>query len=104
MRNLNGVFPFMFHSTYLRLAIIWGIPVALSFAFFLIIKYLKSQQESMRQLCLLTLIQSFSLSSLTLPNVSLLLFMLFITAMHQESIIKKDKGICIKLLLGNGEI
>lgn len=92
MRNLNGVFPFMFHSTYLRLAIIWGIPVALSFAFFLIIKYLKSQQESMRQLCLLTLIQSFSLSSLTLPNVSLLLFMLFITAMHQESIIKKRQG------------
>ena len=104
MRNLNGVFPFMFHSTYLRLAIIWGIPVALFFALFLIVRYIKSSQEPMKQLCLITLIQSFSLSSLTLPNVSLLLFMLFITAMHQEYIVKRDKEYCTSLLFANGKI
>jgi len=104
MRNLNGVFPFMFHSTYLRLAIIWGIPIALFFALFLIVRYIKSSQEPMKQLCLITLIQSFSLSSLTLPNVSLLLFMLFITAMHQEYIVKRDKEYCASLLFTNGKI
>lgn len=104
MRNLNGVFPFMFHSTYLRLAIIWGIPIALFFALFLIVRYIKSSQEPMKQLCLITLIQSFSLSSLTLPNVSLLLFMLFITAMHQEYIVKRDKEYCVSLLFTNGKI
>lgn len=104
MRNLNGVFPFMFHSTYLRLAIIWGIPIALFFALFLIVRYIKSSQEPMKQLCLITLIQSFSLSSLTLPNVSLLLFMLFITAMHQEYIVKRDKEYCANLLFTNGKI
>lgn len=90
MRNLNGVFPFMFHSTYLRLAIIWGIPIALFFALFLLVRYLKSSQEPMKQLCIITLIQSFSLSSLTLPNVSLLFFMLFLTAMHQEYLAKRN--------------
>lgn len=90
MRNLTGVFPFMFHSTYLRMAITWGIPVTIILTLFLVTRYIKSPYRPMKELCLLTLIQSFSLSSLTLPNVSLLLFMIFITALHQEKIVSKN--------------
>lgn len=88
VRNLNGVFPFMFHSTYLRLAFTWGVPLAIFFALYFILKYIKSANEQVKQLCILVLIQSFSLSSLTLPNVSLLLFMVLITVSHQNRVMK----------------
>lgn len=91
IRNLNGIFPFMFHSTYLRLAFTWGIFIAFVYLIYLIIKILKSKYRPMVYLCILVLIQSFSLSALTLPNVSLLLFMLFLTALHQEKCLKKTQ-------------
>lgn len=84
MRGLKGVFPFMFHSAYLRVAITWGIPCAVIMTCILLLKHFRSKSESMKLLCLITLIQSFSLSSMTIPNVSLLLFMAFLIALKQE--------------------
>ena len=80
MRNLQGVFPFMFHSTYLRLAITWGVIGALLYFATLAYNFFKGKYVPLRLLCLLTLIQSFSLSALTLQNVSFLLFVLFFSS------------------------
>jgi len=93
MKNLRGIYPFMFHSTYLRLAFTWGIPVAILFAVYLIRKYFKSKYMPLKLLCLITLIQSFSLSSLTLPNVSVLLFICFMLALRNERNLKSQRVI-----------
>lgn len=84
MRNLRGIFPFMFHSTYLRLAITWGVFAALLYPAILICKFIKSKYTPLKLLCLITLIQSFSLSALTLQNVSFLLFVLFISSWRYD--------------------
>lgn len=84
MRNLRGVYPFMFHSTYLRLAITWGIFGALAYLYILVKYFFKSKYMPLKYLCLITLIQSFSLSALTLQNVSFLLFVLLITSWNKD--------------------
>lgn len=89
MRNLQGVFPFMFHSTYLRLAITWGVIGALLYPTMLVYKFIKGKYTPLKLLCLITLIQSFSLSALTLQNVSFLLFVLFISSWQHNNRIEK---------------
>lgn len=89
MRNLRGIFPFMFHSTYLRLAFTWGIPVAILFVVYLVRKFIKAKYMPLKLLCLITLIQCFSLSALTLPNVSVLLFLSFMIALKKDADIKR---------------
>jgi hypothetical protein len=84
MRNLNGIFPFYFHSTYLRLAFTWGVIVSMAFLIFFTKKFFSTKYKPLKWFCLLTLIQSFSLSTLTLPNVSVLFFTLLILALKQE--------------------
>lgn len=84
MRNLQGVFPFMFHSTYLRLAITWGVIGALLYPVTLVYIFFRGKYIPLKLLCLLTLIQSFSLSALTLQNVSFLLFVLFISSWRYD--------------------
>jgi hypothetical protein len=76
-RGIDGIFPFMFHSAYLRIAITWGIPMAVAYAMTLLIKFFRTKNVPLRELCMITLIQGFSLSTLTLPNVSILLFLCF---------------------------
>ncbi len=90
MRNLRGVYPFMFHSTYLRLAITWGVFGALAYLYVLVRYFFKSKYMPLKYLCLITLIQSFSLSALTLQNVSFLLFVLFVTSWNQDYYIRKN--------------
>ena len=84
MRDLQGIFPFYFHSTYLRLAFTWGILIALGFIFYFIMNFFRAKYEPLRWLCVLVLIQSFSLSTLTLPNVSVLFFLLFMLALKGQ--------------------
>lgn len=85
MRDLNGIFPFYFHSTYLRLAFTWGIAVAIAFILYFVVVYFRSRYKPLKWLCVLTLIQSFSLSTLTLPNVSVLFFMVLFQALRQQN-------------------
>ena len=93
LRNLRGIYPFYFHSTYLRLALTWGIFGFLAYSFFFIYKFLSSKILSMRYFCLLILVQSISLSVLTLQNVSVLFFMMLIMLIAEE---KKYKMLLIK--------
>lgn len=88
LRNLRGIYPFYFHSTYLRLALTWGILGFLAYSFFFIYKFLSSKIISMRYFCLLILVQSISLSVLTLQNVSVLFFMMLLLLISEE---KKDR-------------
>ncbi len=78
MKALRGIFPFMFHSTYLRIAFTWGLPAAILFVIFIIYKFFVSQYPPLKRLCAISLVQGISLSLLTLPNVSLLLFITYI--------------------------
>lgn len=89
MRNLKGVYPFMFHSTYLRLAFTWGIPLATLYLLFLVKKILYGKYSPLKNLCIITIIQSFSLSALTLQNVSFLLFVCFLLALQNDKNIRK---------------
>lgn len=86
IRNLNGIFPFYFHSTYLRLVFTWGLIATIAFILFFIKLFFTSKYEPLKWLCLLTLIQSFSLSTLTLPNVSILFFLLIMFALKQQQL------------------
>lgn len=86
MRHLRGVFPFMFHSVYLRIAITWGIPAIILVVLWFVRKFFRTNMEEIRLLIILILIQSFSLSTMTLPNMSLLLFMMFMTVLRIEKI------------------
>ena len=90
MRNLSGVYPFMFHSTYLRLAITWGIFGTLAYLFVFVKYFFKSKYMPLKYLCLITLIQSFSLSALTLQNVSFLLFVLLVMAWNEDYKLRRE--------------
>lgn len=85
-KKLVGIYPFYFHSTYLRLAFTWGVLVAISFLYFLFYKIVKSKLISVRYLYILVLIQSVSLSSLTIPNLSIMLFFTFALLIREEKI------------------
>lgn len=96
-RNVNGIFPFMFHSAYLRIAFTWGIPIAVLLIIYFIRKFFKAKYLPLKRLCIIILVQSFSLSTLTLPNVSLLLFMIYLLAINEDKIVRNiNKKLAIK--------
>lgn len=84
MRKVDGVYPFMFHSAYLRLALTWGIIAPLAFLFFFIRWFVKSNNESFKVFSLLVIVQSISLSTLTLQNVSVLFFLMLLMFVAKE--------------------
>ena len=88
MRDLNGVFPFMFHSVYLRMFFTWGVVGAFAYFIFFVRQFFRARNEHYKLFCLLTLIQSFSLSTLTLQNVSVLFFLMLITFMYNEKFLQ----------------
>lgn len=79
--NIVGCYPFYFHSTYMRIAIVWGIPVTLALIYWLIKLVRKSNYLPLRNLALLMLLESISLSSLSLVNVSIIFILTFISAL-----------------------
>lgn len=95
MHALNGIFPFMFHSTYLRLAITWGVVLALLYPFALVKIFLKTDFIPLKQLCIITLIQSFSLSALTLQNVSFLLMTTFFMCWQYDKQIRLNSKMSV---------
>lgn len=88
MHNIEGVFPFYFHSTYLRLVLSWGITGLIFYLSFFVYHLFKASYMPLKLLCLLTLIQSFSLSALTIQNVSILLLISFIVMLNIDKSIK----------------
>lgn len=90
LRGVRGIYPFYFHSTYLRLALTWGFFVFLIYTFFFIYKFFCSRLLPFKYLCLLVLVQSLSLSVLTIQNVSVLFFMLLFLLLSEEKKYKKS--------------
>lgn len=78
--NIVGIFPFYFHSTYIRLAMTWGIPFLSFFLLYLVIKLLKNKYLPIKLLITIILLQSISLSTMTLTNVSFILFLAILIA------------------------
>ena len=91
--GINGIYPFYFHSTYLRLAMTWGVIGSLAYLLFFVYKFLTSKLMPMKMFCLLVLVQSISLSTMTLQNVSILFFMMLFTLISIEN--KRDRLISI---------
>lgn len=83
-KNLSGIYPFYFHSTYLRLAFTWGVPIAIMFIFVLVRRILLSKLNTTKYFYLIVLIQSVSLSALTIPNLSILGFIIFVLVEKEE--------------------
>ena len=84
MRNVRGIYPFYFHSTYLRLVMTWGILGCLLYFLFFVRRLYTAHNNTMRYFCVLVLVQSFSLSVLTLQNVSVLFFMMLFALLSIE--------------------
>lgn len=84
-KGLSGIYPFYFHSTYLRLLMTWGVFGSLAYLLFFVYKFLNSKIIPMKMFCLLVLVQSVSLSTMTLQNVSILFFMMLFTLMSIEN-------------------
>lgn len=79
MNNISGCYAFYFHSTYLRFAISWGIPFLIVLLGYSIYMAFTTKNISFRLLIFLTLVQSLTLSSLTLTSVSVVLFTAMMT-------------------------
>lgn len=79
LNNISGCYAFYFHSTYLRIAISWGIPFSVILLGYSIYMAFMTVNIPFRLLILLILIQSLTLSSLTLASVSVVLFIAIMT-------------------------
>lgn len=77
INHITGCYPFYFHSTYIRLAIVWGIPCVSVFLFWIFRLLYKTENNALKNLIILFLLQSISMSTLTLTTVSFLFFLTF---------------------------
>lgn len=83
--ELWGIFPFYFHSTYIRFAIVWGIPVLILYLIWLFSGLIKYRYNlPMVMLLLLIIIQSISLSVFTLSNVTFVLIVSYYTIKNEN--------------------
>ena len=79
INHITGCYPFYFHSTYIRLAIVWGIPCVSVFLFWIFRLLYKTENNALKNLIILFLLQSISMSTLTLTTVSFLFFLTFLS-------------------------
>lgn len=79
MHGISGCYPFYFHSTYLRLLFVWGIPIVIWLIYRIIRLFQSSGNLSARRLIILFSLESVSLSTLSLTNVSVIFFLTVIT-------------------------
>lgn len=80
INHISGAFPFYFHSTYIRLFLVWGIPLTLTLLLWIRRLYLKCDYEPLKKLIVLFVLESLSLSTLSLVNVSIVFYLAFFTA------------------------
>lgn len=89
INNIVGVYPFYFHSAYIRLAMIWGIPSIIVLMFILTYRFFSCKYIPLRMLILLILLQSISLATHSLTNVSFIIFITYIIMVKQSNRINK---------------
>lgn len=93
MNDVRGCYAFYFHSTYLRLAITWGIPILACVIMFAIYKLLNTKYLPLKLILSLFLLESISLSTLTLTTVSVPFFIALFSAFHYNKKTKKHEFI-----------
>lgn len=84
--NIIGIFPFYFHSSYIRLAMTWGLPLVLIIIVGSCRLFFRTKYLPLKLLIILALLQSISLSTLTLTNVSVLFFLALLMALRSHKI------------------
>lgn len=93
MNGFVGCFPFYFHSTYMRMAIVWGvIPTVIGVAY-LIGLFSRCNYYPLKNLILLLLLESISLSTLSLVNVSFIYMITIISTLLEYKKYKTHKRI-----------
>lgn len=84
MHQIVGCYPFNFHSTYIRLILVWGIPLftlVLTYVF----KYFRNTKNMcLRKFILLILIESISLSTLSLTSISIIVFLIILSFNNRQ--------------------
>lgn len=79
MHGIKGCYPFYFHSTYMRLFLVWGLPVVVWGMIWVVNMFRKTRSLSLRRFIILFLMESVSLSTLSLTNVSVIFFLVGVT-------------------------
>lgn len=96
MHGISGCYPFYFHSTYLRLLFVWGIPLV-AYALHRIGRLFRRTQDiSLKKFIILLLMESISLSTLSLTNVSIIFFLTGIALLREN----KSQKPCIRRIQG----
>lgn len=80
--DIIGIFPFYFHSTYIRLAMTWGLPTLFSILVYLVVVFFRVRYLPLKLLIAIVLLQSVALSTMTLTNVSAILFLSIFAAIN----------------------
>lgn len=78
INDTTGIYPFYFHSAYIRLAMILGIPLIVFCVWWLLYKFVKSYYYPQKIFIIIILLQSVSLATHSLTNVSPILFFAWI--------------------------
>lgn len=74
INGITGIYPFYFHSAYIRLSMILGIPFVLICIWWLVYRFVKSNYYPLKMLIIIILLQSISLATHSLTNVTPILF------------------------------
>lgn len=73
--DIVGVFPFYFHATYIRMALTWGVPFLIIALFSVLTCFFRVKYLPLKLIILILLLYSFTLSVLTLTNMSIMFFL-----------------------------
>ncbi len=87
--HIKGCYAFYFHSTYLRFALSWGITSLIIIFSYCFYTFFKTKYRPLKYIITLFLLQSVSLSALTLTTVSVIFFMAFIYCVKTAQIDKR---------------
>ena len=90
LNNISGCYPFIFHSTYIRLGITWGIPTIITIIISLLYLFFKTKSDTLKYLLIVFFLESISLSTLSLVSISYIYMVTLISAIlcrnNQKSI------------------
>lgn len=75
IHGIKGCYPFYFHSTYLRLLFVWGVPLVVYGLRRVLLLFKEAKDMALRKYLVVFLMESVSLSTLSLTNVSIIFFL-----------------------------
>ena len=84
MNNIRGLYPFTFHATYLRLLFLLGLPLTISILLYLFIRFFKENRMDVKLFIIVFMLFSTSLSTMTITNGGLMLFLTGIVVLFPE--------------------